>query len=474
MAPSQDLNVLHASYECYPFAKIGGMADVVGALPKYLNEIGASCSVVMPRFGIDWDKFGESKHVFHGSFQMDWEHVQYDVLLLEKDFPVYTIAIPGKFDRPGIYSYHDDVQRSIAFQRAVLHWLLYDALAPRFDVIHCHDHHTGLIPFMLANCIEFESLKGTPTVFTIHNGAYQGAFSWDLYKLLPGFYSQRGGLLEWGNAINPLAAAVKCSWHFNTVSQGYLNELFDSSQGLEGLIRSEAHKASGILNGIDADVWDPRSDPLLDVHMKRSIDTFKRKNKEAFCEEVGLDPKKPLYLFIGRLAYEKGADMLPSIVGDFVAHFDDVQWAILGSGEERIEHQLRYLEHVYQDRIKAFIMYNEKLAHRLYASADFLLMPSRVEPCGLNQMYSMRYGGIPIVRNTGGLHDTVAPIHAEGGNGYVFQHLDVNEIRGILTASRRLFSHKEVVTEIRKRNAAIDFSWQNSARQYLSTYESLI
>ena len=365
------MNILHVSFECYPFAKVGGMADVVGALPKYQNELDSQASVVMPRFGLDWEKYGQPVHIFHGSFRMDWEEIHYDVVRYDHDFPVYAIAIPGKFDRPGIYSYHDDVGRSLAFQRAVLHWLRYDALVQRFDVIHCHDHHTGLIPFMLGYCMEFEPLRGTPTVFTIHNGAYQGAFSWDMYKLLPGFYSEYGGLIEWNNAINPLASAIKCAWHFNTVSNGYLQEMFGFAHGLEGLMQAEGHKASGILNGIDADVWDPRSDPFLDAHLKRSIDTFKRKNKEAFCKEVGLDPLKPLYLFIGRLAYEKGADMLPSIVGDFAAHFDDVQWAILGSGDEKIENQLRYLEHVYQDRIKAFIMYNEKLAHRLYASSDF-------------------------------------------------------------------------------------------------------
>ena len=468
------MKILHVSYECYPFAKVGGMADVVGALPKYQNELGADASVVMPRFARDWDKFGEWTEVFHGSFYLDWEFIGYRVLKGGKDFPVYTIEIPGKFDRSEIYSYRDDVQRSMAFQRAVLHWLLYDALSPEFEVLHCHDHHSGLIPFMLGHCYEFAPLAGIATMFTIHNGAYQGAFSWDLVKLFPEFPADRGGLIEWGHAINSLAAAIKTSWHFNTVSEGYLHELMDSAQGLEYLIRTESGKSSGIINGIDADVWDPRNDGFLPVHLKRSVDVFKRKNKEDLCKNLNLDPSLPLYVFIGRLAYEKGADMLPSIVGDFAAHYGDVQCVLLGSGDGRIEQQLRHLEHFHPDRIKTIIAYSEELAHRLYAACDFLLMPSRVEPCGLNQMYCMRYGGIPIVRRTGGLRDTVQQLHEGGGNGYTFEQLDIYEIRNVLSASRNLYFEKEILTEVRKRNAAIDFSWQNSARKYLDTYSSIL
>ncbi len=468
------MKILHISYECYPFAKVGGMADVVGALPKYQQELGATSSVVMPRYAMDWDRHGKWTEVFHGSFYMDWENIHYDVYLGGPDFKVFTIDIPGKFDRPQIYSYDDDLSRSIAFQRAVLHWLHYDAKAPVFDILHCHDHHTGLIPFMVANCLEFESMRSTPTVFTIHNAAYQGAFSRDSINLLPEFLSTRMGLLEWGKAINPLASALKCSWHFNTVSEGYLRELFDSGHGLEGLIRAESSKASGILNGIDTDVWDPANDPFLPAHKKRSVDVFKRKNKENLCTGFGLDPELPLYVFIGRLAYEKGADMLPSIVGDFAEHFSDIQFVILGSGDSKIEQQLKHLEHFYPTRIKTIIAYNEELAHRLYAACDFLLMPSRVEPCGLNQMYCMRYGGIPIVRNTGGLRDTVQQLNEHGGNGYVFDNLHVHEVRGVLIGSRNLYQRQELMSEVRKRNAAIDFSWQHSAKQYLDTYSTLI
>ncbi|RLD17806.1 MAG: glycogen synthase, partial [Bacteroidetes bacterium] len=327
------MKILHISYECYPFAKVGGMADVVGALPKYQNELGAEAAVAMPRYGMDWDRHGEWTEVFHGSFYMDWENIHYTVYRGGPDFDVFSFDIPGKFDRPQIYSYDDDLSRSIAFQRSVIHWLRYDVMAPAFKILHCHDHHTGLIPFMVANCLEFESMQGTPTVFTIHNAAYQGAFSRDSMNLLPEFPADRAGLIEWGRVANPLASALKCAWHFTTVSEGYLRELFDDGHGLESLIRTEGAKASGILNGIDADVWNPANDPYLPEHMKRSVDVFKRKNKANICKGLSLNPELPLYVFIGRLAYEKGADMLPSIVGDFAEHFDDIQCIILGSGD---------------------------------------------------------------------------------------------------------------------------------------------
>lgn len=469
------MHILHVSYECYPFAKVGGMADVVGALPKYLIAIGAEASVVMPHYGRDWSIYGEDEVIFEGRLHMDWEEIHYSIVRRSDvaPFPLYTVAIPGKFDRPQIYSYGDDPQRSIAFQRSVLHWLLHgDHLKP--DIIHCHDHHTGLIPFMVSHTLEFEALSATPTFFTIHNAAYQGQFSWDLVKLLPRFYADKSGLLDWNHTINPLASAIKCCWHYNTVSEGYLHELFAHAHGLEGLLRSEAGKASGILNGIDAAVWNPRADPLIPVHLKRSVDVFKRKNKEDLCGKVQFDPVRPLYLFIGRLVYEKGADMLPTIVGDFLAHFDDVQFILLGTGDHKIESDLQHLQQFYPDRIKVFITYSEELAHRLYAGADFLLMPSRVEPCGLNQMYCMQYGGIPIVRRTGGLSDTVEQLTEDGGNGYVFDHLNINDVRAMLAASRNMYKHPDILSEIRKRNVAKDFSWEHSANAYLLRYTSLL
>lgn len=469
------MHILHASFECYPYAKVGGMADVVGALPKYLNQLGVEASVVIPRYRKDWDSLG-LKAVFRGGFHLDWEYVSFTVLRSADDvsgFRVYAIDIPGKFDRPDVYGYEDEISRSVSFQRALLTWLRDGDT--KVDVLHCHDHHVGLVPFMAKYCMEFSPLRGLPTVFTVHNGAYQGAFPWSLSKLLPAFPAELGGLMEWGGAINALASAIKCCWKYTTVSEGYLYELMHDGHGLGSLYGTEWSKAVGILNGIDTEVWNPKTDPMIEVKMRgKQIDTFKKKNKEAYCEAAGINPEYPLYVFIGRFAYEKGADLLPSFAGDFLHQYPDVSFVFLGSGDGQTENHVRRLEHYYRDRVRAHIMYSEKLAHQLYASCDFLIMPSRVEPCGLNQMYTMRYGGIPIVHGIGGLRDTVMPLTDDSGNGYLFNELAPHAVVPLLAAARNMYRHKDTLTEIRKRNIGVDFSWEQSGKQYIDAYNSVL
>ncbi len=451
------------------------MADVVGALPKYLLKLGIEASVVLPRYSRDWQAL-ELKPVFQGSFHLDWEYIRFTVeksTSPDTPFPVYAISIPGKFDRPDIYGFQDEISRCVSFQRALLTWLRDGDMRP--DIVHCHDHHTGLIPFMMKHCMEFSGLSKIPTVFTIHNGAYQGAFPWDLSKLLPAFPAMLGGLLEWGGAINALASAIKCCSKYTSVSEGYLYELMQDGHGLSSLYATEWSKAVGILNGIDDDVWDPTNDPMIEFHLKKkSIDTFKQKNKEAYCNAVGINAEFPMYVFIGRFAYEKGADLLPSIAGEFLHKYPDVTFVFLGSGDAQTESHLRALEHYYGDRVRSHILYSEKLAHQLYASCDFLLMPSRVEPCGLNQMYTMRYGGIPIVHGIGGLRDTVAPLTETSGNGYVFYELASHAVTPMLAVARNMYKHKDILTQIRKRNIARDFSWTQSGKRYIEAYNSIL
>jgi starch synthase len=214
---------------------------------------------------------------------------------------------------------------------------------------------------------------------------------------------------------------------------------------------------------------------MIDFHLKKkNIDAFKKKNKEAYCSAVGIEVDYPLYVFIGRFAYEKGADLLPTVAGEFLHKFNDVGFVFLGSGDPQTESHLRALENYYRDRVRSHIMYSEKLAHQLYAACDFLLMPSRVEPCGLNQMYTMRYGGIPIVHGIGGLRDTVTPLADDAGNGYVFYELASHAVIPLLSAARNMFSHKDILTQIRKRNIELDFSWIQSGKRYLDAYNSVM
>ncbi|MFK8104738.1 MAG: glycogen synthase, partial [Saprospiraceae bacterium] len=264
------MRVLHISAECYPAAKAGGLGDVVGALPIYLNKAKVDTGVIIPKYHTKWILQQNFQEIYRGHVRMHDELVYYSIEQLQGDqlpFPFYVVNIPGKFDRPGVYldasgyGYRDETERAICFQQAVLQWVT--AMPKRPAILHCHDHHTGLIPFFVKHCPEFKSLANMPTIFTIHNGEYHGAFSWRKMYLLPLFNANARGLLDWADTINPLAAGIKSCWKLTTVSPSYLDELRQKSNGLEWLINHESGKSIGILNGIDANVWNPATDPFL-------------------------------------------------------------------------------------------------------------------------------------------------------------------------------------------------------------------
>ena len=424
------MNIFHLSVECYPIAKVGGLADVVGALPKYQNKIdGISASVVMPWYNKPFVEQHQFDLVFDGFIHQ--KNQMYNVQVYKEQsenlgFPLYLVKIPGLLDRDNPYGYWDESQQFLAFQHGVLHWI--SAMEIEVDVLHCHDYHTGLIPFMVEHCPEFDFLKGTKTIGTIHNGEYQGQMKWDMLDYFPWVNdSSKLGLMDWNGFINPLAAMIKCSHAFNAVSKGYMEELFQSFKGLEVLIQQEHKKAYGIINGIDTEVWDPSTDRYLNFNYDEiNAEDGKWQNKKQLCQEYGLNPDLPLFSFIGRFAGEKGADLLPGIVQKAIQQTrGKINIIILGSGDPNIENKLQSLSYHYAN-FALDLGYKEHLSHQIYASSDFLLMPSRVEPCGLNQMYSMRYGTIPIVRYTGGLRDTVQDVTV-GGAGLQFNQVSVDE-----------------------------------------------
>jgi starch synthase len=344
------------------------------------------------------------------------------------------------------------------------------------DLVHCHDHHSGLVPFMMYHSSLYRKLANIPTVFTIHNGQYHGAFGWDGLSYLPEIDFYKTGLLEWSGGINPLASAVKCCWKFTTVSPSYLQELSINSNGLEYLFYVERFKGSGIVNGIDTEIWNSETDPMLpEKFTVATVTKGKLKNKELLCEKFGLSVKKPLIAFIGRLVFEKGSDMLPeAIERSFQEHGNNVNFLILGTGETETEIALQELKTLYPKNCNVFIGYDEALAHLIYAGADFLLMPSRVEPCGLNQLYAIRYGTVPVVRSTGGLKDTVIDIADEGGYGIRFNNVSVNDISASITRAIVLYKDAKKMQLLRKRMMGLDFSWYRSAKEYIDLYESLI
>lgn len=469
------MDIIHISAECYPAAKAGGLGDVTGALPKYQVLAGHSAMVIMPFYHGKFSKGNEFKTIFSGYARLGQTNFQFHVLELKENdlgFDLYMIDIPGLFDRPNIYSYHDDIERFITFQVAALNWLHQREKVP--DVVHCHDSHTGFIPFMMSKVREYERFEHVPTVFTIHNGQYQGQFGFDKLYFLPPFHSYFNGLVEWHNLINPLASAIKCAWKVTTVSPSYLDEISHAMKGLEDLLRQERGKSVGILNGIDVDVWNPETDSMLEKNYSiKTIAEGKRANKEALCNQFGLDPEKPLFTFIGRLVGEKGADVLPDIVYQVLKTWPGEQnILILGSGENNIEQALLYQEEQFRGNYCSYIGYNEKLSHTIYAGADFLLMPSRVEPCGLNQMYALRYGTVPIVRRTGGLRDTVIDI-GDGGFGICHDQCSTHDVMHSIHRAKSFFNNKRAFNKIRKEIMQIDHSWNRAANEYIELYQSL-
>ncbi|MFC2128076.1 glycogen synthase, partial [Bacteroidota bacterium] len=340
----------------------------------------------------------------------------------------------------------------------------------------CHDYHTGLIPFMLSKAHIYDSMKNIPTVLTIHNAQYQGQFSFDKLHYFPAYDLSNSGLIEWADLINPLAAAVKNAWAVTTVSPSYLIELRSAANGLEWLLDNEKDKSIGILNGIDTEVWNPATDPMVSKNFSTHNSlSGKRNNKMFLCEKFNLDPEKPLFAFIGRLVGEKGAELLPQIFKNSLDNPEiELNILVLGSGDPAVEADLASLNDPYKGNYSTFIGYDETLSHIIYAGADFLVMPSRVEPCGLNQMYSLRYGTIPIVRSIGGLKDTITDISEEGGFGICHELTDVDQASNAIVRACELYKDQKTFKRIRKQIMQIDHSWDKSAMNYNELYQTLL
>lgn len=476
----KQLDVLHVSMEYYPAAKAGGLADVVGALPKYLNRNNFFTAVVIPKHHTKWIVKQKWTTVHEGKIKINNDSHPFAVQQIEnfEEDPLFVIDIAGYFDRESIYiddqtgyGYTDDHIRNVIFQTAVLQWVSKLRHFPK--AIHCHDHHTGLLPFMMNHCIDYEKLSKIPTVFTIHNGAYHGAFDWKHEYLIPRYDMNAKGLLDWGNQINPLACGIKCCWQLTTVSPGYMDELRYDSNGLESLFEQEASKSLGVINGIDTAVWNPATDERIDTVMKKDLAEFKQANKKALAIQFDLDLSLPLVTFIGRLAYEKGAQILPDLFCRYLDKSQDLIFLVLGTGNKDTEKLLLNVQKMYPENIKVQIGYDESLAHQLYAGSDFLLMPSKVEPCGLNQMYAMRYGTIPIVNSVGGLRDTVIDIKQPDGYGICFHKANVFNADEAIRRAVACYETKNEMLQMQKRVTKLDFSWKQSAKQYVKIYQTL-
>lgn len=468
------MKILHVAAECYPVAKAGGLGDVTGALPRYQQEGGHQAAVVMPMYRTPFLYDNQFEVIHKGAFFMGG-YLDYTIIKEVSDklgFELYLVDIYNLLDRQKVYGYDDDTERFTAFQIAVVDWL--NTLNNKPDVVHVHDHHAALIPFMMQHCYQYNSLANIKTILTIHNAQYQGWMGWDKVKYIPAYDPWKRGLLDWENTINPLASGIRCSAKVTTVSHGYLEELKYNANGLEKLFDYERGKCFGILNGIDTEVWNPKTDTFITrKYSMTNVKAGKAANKKALCEQFNLNESKPLIVFIGRLVGEKAADLLPQAIIDSLQQTNgDVNFLILGSGSPHVEWQLENLKSSFVGYYNSIIGYNEQLSHQMYAGADFLLMPSRVEPCGLNQMYAMKYGTIPIVRRTGGLKDTVKDFGEEGGFGICFDKATIWDIVYSVQRACELYKDPKRMNELRKVNMQIDHSWESSTQEYINLYNS--
>lgn len=487
------MNILMVASEAIPFAKTGGLADVVGALPIELARLGHRVTVMMPAY----------RHAKESGQQLEPTNIQIDVPIGNKivtgsllrsqlpgsNVPVYLVEQDEYFHRPELYrqdgdDYRDNCERFIFFNRAVMESIRLLDLSP--NIVHANDWQTGLLPALLD--IEYRDAPGygdIATIFTIHNMAYQGQFwHWDM--LLTGLdwkYFNFHQMEFYGN-LNLLKTGIVFSDSVTTVSPTYSQEIqySDLGCGLQETLQQRSATVSGIINGVDYSIWNPQTDTKIAAnYSSENWKEGKATCKRALQEELGLPPRDdvPVIGIVGRLVDQKGFDLIARVMQQWVNHAE-VQWAILGTGEPAYHELLQQLHDQHPDKVGLALTFSDALAHKIEAGADMFLMPSRYEPCGLNQLYSLKYGTVPVVHRTGGLADTIAHPTGENlanrkANGFVFNDYDAAALESVLGAACVMYHNDRnaweqlVVTGMRQ-----DWSWKTSAAEYERLYEETL
>lgn len=481
--PRRKLRILFASSEVDPFIKTGGLADVALALPKAMVKLGCDIRVIMPKYQTIPENYQvKMKHLTTFTVPLGWrqQYCGVDKMVLD-NITYYFIDNEYYFKRDKIYGHYDDGERFAFYAKAICTSLAYlDDF--KCDIIHCNDWHTALVPVYLRECFKDDPLYANiKTIFTVHNTKFQGIYSDYMLNDVLGLHCFKAAvdqLYHKYNAINYMKGALSYSDLITTVSPSYAEEIKTKTFG-EGLdeIFSRRHQVlHGIINGIDNDQYDPATDKL--IIQPFTIDTIdqKYKNRQTIREELGLDinTNDPLVIIISRLSEQKGMELIKHVMREIVAL--PIQLVVLGTGDKEYEDMFRYWANLYHNKMVACITFDSALSHRLYAGADLLLMPSQFEPCGLSQMIAMRYGVLPVVREVGGLKDSVIAYDrfTKTGNGFSFANYNAHEFLFTLTNAVDIYHNNHDDWNILVTNAmATDFSWEKSARQYLSLYQSL-
>lgn len=481
------MNICFATSECVPFVKTGGLADVSGALPKALADLGCHVKVFLPLYGSIptlEHQLVYASDIENIEVQVGFHHHSFNTWygrLPNSDVEVYFVDCPHYFHRGSTYTAdHDEDDRYIFFQHAVFKIMQRYHWSP--DIIHCNDWQTSLMPPLTRLVYNWDDLfSKTATMLSIHNIAYQGRFS-PLAVLkagLPDSHFYPSGPFELYGSFAFMKAGATFADALSTVSPTYAHEIQTPAfgEGLDGVLRSRHEDLWGILNGIDEDDWNPAKDKhIAKKYSARSL-TGKLVNKQAISEELGLPYREdtPLIGIVSRLTDQKGFQLLQPILSDLLQS-EDVQFAVLGSGERYYEDFFNWAHATWPDKLGVFIGYNNGLAHRIEAGCDMFLMPSAFEPCGLNQMYSLKYGTVPIVHKIGGLADTVHDYHEYHGegNGFSFYEFAPHVLRDTILRALAVFRDIQTWQTIMKRGMSQDFSWKSSAEEYLALYEHAI
>lgn len=485
------MKILFAASEIYPLIKTGGLADVAYGLPQALAGMNNDVRLVLPGYRSVADQLEQTEYL--GTLDIWGDGQTHQVHIRSAQHPAFTCPLwlvdcPALFDRPGNpylhpdgYDWPDNAERFCVFSRAVAE-LAADSLQSGWhpDVVHVHDWQTGLVPALM------ENIPNRPRcVFTIHNLAYSGHFSREMFERLHlawHWWSSEG--MEFYDGFSMLKAGIVYADAVTTVSPTYAEEICtpEFGYGMAGLLRSRADKLHGILNGVDDIAWNPASDPLLPYHFTAdNPQPGKQQNKQALLKQFGFSADQtqldqPLLGFVGRLVEQKGIDMILQAIPELLEH-SNARFVLIGGGDAHYEQWMNYLAAQHPDRVAVYIGYNEAIAHLLEAGCDLFLMPSRFEPCGLNQMYSLKYGTLPVVFNTGGLADTVVNatdenIQAGLANGFVFYTPETRGLTGTIFWALEYYQNPVVWKQLQQNAMRGEFGWQRSAETYLRVYSA--
>ncbi len=499
--------ILMVTSEASPFAKTGGLADVAGALPYALNKQGVESRVIMPKYELAgkskktkkneetgevyetgekktlYDIFFElnltTEHICYIYVDLGWRH-QYCGIeqVVYRGVTYYFIDNEFYFKRDNCYGYGDDAERFAFFCRAVLEAIPHISFTP--DILHCHDWQTGMVPVLLeAQYRHLDRYKDIRTMFTIHNLKFQGVYGIKEMKEWFGLGDEyfTSDKLEYYNAGNFMKGGLVYSNLITTVSPTYAQEIKYAfyGEGLDGLLRARENSLFGIVNGIDYEVFDPKTDPNLYANYSTSSLKGKAENKRQLQEKLNLTVQDdiPMIGLVSRLTDQKGLALIECVLEDMMEQ--ELQFVILGSGDRKYEDMFRNAEGRYLGKLAARIEYNDPLAQQIYAASDFFLMPSLYEPCGLGQLIAMRYGSLPIARETGGLKDTVCSYNEETGegNGFSFANYNAHDMLFTIQRAISVYQKKTLRSKLIKAAMSCDYSWDNSAVRYLELYEKL-